>query len=493
MCCAITIKDIVMNSIKKNLGYQTIYQILITVLPLITSPYLSRVLGAYQLGICSYTTSIVGYFTLFALLGTTNYGTRSIAACGDDTEKRSRVFWSIYSLEAILSFACAIIYLAYIVLICNENKLISILQGLSIIACFFDINWLFFGMEKFQTTVTRSSIVRVVSVILILTLVKKDQDTWLYVLILTSSTLISNLILWIYAPKYIHKTRISFADIISHVKPNVMLFVPLLAMSVYHIMDKTMLGMLSNYYQSGYYYNADKIVNTTVGVISGFSTVMLPRMTALISNNHKEEANNLFKTSLECTVLTGIAISFGVAAIAKEFVPVFFGPGYDECVLLTIALAPVLIIKSFSFTARYQFLIPYRKEKYYITSVIIGACVNLIANWCMIPQIGALGAVIGTLLAEFSACFMQLFTMRNMIRLKSTYARCFIYCAFGLCMFGAVRAVSTVNVSIYVKLLIEVITGVLSFSLLCLMYWRITNNNIKDILLSSFLHVKRKR
>lgn len=476
-----------MNSIKKNLGYQTIYQILITILPLVTSPYLSRVLGAYQLGICSYTTSIVGYFTLFSVLGTVNYGTRSIAACGDDEEKRSKVFWSIYLLEAVMSLICALIYLIYIVFICKENKLVSLIQGVSIIACFIDINWLFFGLEKFKTTVTRSCFVRVLSVILILVLVKTEKDTWLYVLILTCSTLISNLILWLYAAKYVHRTKIQSIDIFSHLKPNLTLFLPLLAMSVYHIMDKTMLGALSDYYQSGYYYNADKIVNTTVGVISGFSTVMLPRMTALLSQGKKEEADRLFCKSLECTVIVGIAISFGVAAIAKEFEPLFFGPGYEECILLTIVLAPVLIIKSFSFTTRYQFLIPYHKEKYYISSVINGACVNLIANWVLIPHIGALGAVIGTLLAEFCACFSQLFTIRKMINLKHTYYRCMFYCIFGLCMFVLVRVVALSHITIYLKIILETLSGAITFSSLCLFYWSITKSDIKNMLIGSLL------
>ena len=99
-----------MSSIKKNLGYQTIYQILITILPLITSPYLSRVLGAYQLGVCSYTTSVVGYFTLFAMLGTTNYGTRSIAAAGKDKIKRSEAFWSIFLLQVGIALICLMAY-----------------------------------------------------------------------------------------------------------------------------------------------------------------------------------------------------------------------------------------------------------------------------------------------------------------------------------------------------------------------------------------------
>ena len=477
-----------MSSIKKNLGYQTIYQILITILPLITSPYLSRVLGAYQLGVCSYTTSVVGYFTLFAMLGTTNYGTRSIAAAGKDKIKRSEAFWSIFLLQVGIALICLMAYSIYIICFCNANKLIAMIQGISVIACLIDINWLFFGLEQFKITVVRSSIIRVLSVICIILFVKSDDDTWIYILILVLSTFLSNLVLWLYTSRYVRFVKISFKMVLSHLEPNIALFLPLLAMSVYHIMDKTMLGVLSDYTQSGFYYNADKIVNITVGIISGFSTVMLPRMTALISKGEIKASNELFRTSLEGTVLVGIAVSFGTAAIANEFEPFFFGPGFDECILLTIVLAPVLIIKSFSFTARYQYLVPHHKEKAYTISVVIGALVNLVFNFVLIPKYGAMGAVIGTLAAELAACIAQFYSMQGMISLNSTIKRIVIYFSFGILMLLGVRSVALLHIPIIPKIGLEIITGMFIMILLCELFWKITGNRLDKILVGSIIH-----
>ena len=477
-----------MSSIKKNLGYQTIYQILITILPLITSPYLSRVLGAYQLGVCSYTTSVVGYFTLFAMLGTTNYGTRSIAAAGKDKIKRSEAFWSIFLLQVGIALICLMAYSIYIICFCNANKLIAMIQGISFIACLIDINWLFFGLEQFKITVVRSSIIRVLSVICIILFVKSDDDTWIYILILVLSTFLSNLVLWLYSSRYVRFVKISFKMVLSHLEPNIALFLPLLAMSVYHIMDKTMLGVLSDYTQSGFYYNADKIVNITVGIISGFSTVMLPRMTALISKGEIKASNELFRTSLEGTVLVGIAVSFGTAAIANEFEPFFFGPGFDECILLTIVLAPVLIIKSFSFTARHQYLVPHHKEKAYTISVVIGALVNLVFNFVLIPKYGAMGAVIGTLAAELAACIAQFYSMQGMISLNSTIKRIVIYFSFGILMLLGVRSVALLHIPIIPKIGLEIITGMFIMILLCELFWKITGNRLDKILVGSIIH-----
>ena len=138
------------KSIKRNLGFQTLYQILITCLPLITSPYLSRVLGASQLGVYSYTASVMSYFALFAMLGTSNHGTRSIASCGDDRKKRSDVFWNIYCMQACTAAVCTLAYAVYVLFIVTENKLITSIQTIYVFSCIININWLFFGVENFK-------------------------------------------------------------------------------------------------------------------------------------------------------------------------------------------------------------------------------------------------------------------------------------------------------------------------------------------------------
>ena len=290
-----------MSSIKKNLGYQTIYQLLNTCIPLITSPYLARVLGAEKQGVFSFTQSIVNYFSLIAMLGVMNYGTRTIATCFEKKE-RSLSFWNVFIMQLITSIIALLLYFLYIVFICNENKNIASIQSLYIFSCIVDINWFYFGIERFKTTVTRSIIIRIITVVLILLFVKSPDDLWLYTLIMSGGTFLSNLILWglIRNEIYISDLKhVTLQSICSHLKPNLVLFIPILAMSVYHIMDKTMLGILSDYEQVGYYYNADKIINIPIGIISGIGTVMLPRMTMLIKGRNNDEALNLFSLSFD--------------------------------------------------------------------------------------------------------------------------------------------------------------------------------------------------
>ena len=453
-----------MSKLKKNLGYQTIYQILNTCIPLITSPYLARVLGAEKQGVFSYTQSIVNYFTLFAMLGVVNYGTRTIADCGKDRGKRSKTFWNIYMLQLCCTVISISVYAFYLTQICSQNIYIAFLQIFYLLGSLVDINWLFFGVEKFKITVSRNMVIRIMS----------------------GSTFLSNAILWFFASKEIELKaikKISWFEVASHIKPNLVLFVPLMAMSVYHIMDKTMLGLLSTYKQVGYYYNADKIINIPIGILTGVGTVMLPRMTSLNKAGKLEEARKLFLLSIELIIVVAVAMACGISAISKEFTPFFFGKGYDECIRLIIALSPVLVIKGLSEIARMQYLIPNHKEKIFIESVFCGAGVNFVVNWFLISRLGALGAVIGTLVAELVSCVWQYIKMNKYISCLTTIFKSMIYVVFGVIMFTIVRVVALCFNGGIVALFFEVLAGIITYAVICLIYWKVTKNKIVGLVI----------
>lgn len=466
-----------MSSLKKNIGYQTLYQILNVGLPLITAPFLARVLGAEPLGIMSFTSSNVHYFTLFAMMGLTNYGTRSIAVVKNNLEERNAAFSQIFYMQFITTLISTIAYLIYMIAFCRENNTIAWIQGIAVLACFFDINWFFFGIEEFKITVVRSMIIRVASVALMLILVKTPNDLWIYAVLLIGSTLVSQVVLWFYLPKFIHLHKPNFSKIKEHISPNIKLFIPIFAMSVYHIMDKTMLGELSDYTQSGYYYNADKVINIPIGLLTGVGTVMLPRMSALAGDNEKGKLNDLFNISIRAIGLVASAMCCGIAAIANEFTPLFFGKGYDNCIILIIVLAPVLFVKGLSLISRNLYLIPRKMENKLTSSVIAGAVVNLIVNFILITKLGALGAVIGTLAAECVSCIWQYFLIRHEVNCFKSIIISLVYFVFGIIMFIVVRAASSLLLtSLIVRVIIEVLIGAIIYCVLCLIYWKVTNN-----------------
>lgn len=330
---------------------------------------------------------------------------------------------------------------------------------------------------------TRSIVIKIVTVALILLCVKEEKDLWIYTLIMLGGTFISNAILFLYLPRYAKLIRVTSVQIREHIRPNLILFVPLFAMTVYHTMDKTMLGALSTYEQSGFYYNADKIVQIPLLVINGIGTVMLPRMSSLLAEGKQKEADSLFVTTLEGVAAVSIAIASGIAAVSNEFIPFFFGKGYEPCIALTIVFTPILLFKGFSVIARTQYLIPMKMEKEFTKSVVGGALVNLILNFVLIPKYGAMGATIATVIAEFIACVLQFYSLRGRnLGIGRTIIKTLFYLIIGILMIAVVRIVALVHVGNILKLIIEICLGAAFYTIICVIYWSKTGDRFYEIL-----------
>lgn len=458
-----------MKQLFKNLSYQTVYQVLAICLPLITTPYVSRVIGTDGLGIYSYTYSTTNYFTIIAMLGVLNYGSRVIATKKNDKRQCSVKFWEIYFLQ-LFSGVVALAGYCIVLVFAKENRTILWTQTIWVIACLFDISWFFFGIEKFKVTVIRNTIIKLLTVAAIFVFVKNSTDLWKYVVIMSLGTLMSQIVLWPFLKKEIYYAKPTVKGIFSHLKPNILLFIPLMAISVYHIMDKTMLGMFSTNAQSGYYYNADKIMNIPLSLITAAGTVMLPRMSALVAEGKKEEEGRLFELTLELFMFITFAMSFGISSVAKEFVPIFFGAGYDECIKLTFVFSVVMVFKSLSSIIRNQYLIPNNAEKIYTYSVFAGMVVNFICNYvCMVLlKLGAMGATLGTLAAETVTCMFYIAFVQKRIPLFKPILRSLFYILPGAAMFVTVRLCANITVSVFFKLAIEITAGAFVYIIICI-------------------------
>lgn len=460
------------NSLKKNLTYQTIYQIIITITPLITSPYLSRTLGAEGLGIYSFTQSIVNYFMLFAMLGFSNYGTRSIAMC-KTKDKQNELFSEIYTLQIISSLIAIFFYILFIIFY-NYDFNYMLLQIFWLLSCLVDVTWYFFGVEEYKTTVLKNIIIKLLTVLSIILFVKNTSDVLIYIFIMSFSTFISQYILW-----HILRKKISFKltnlkeTYNKHFKFVITLFLPYLAMSVYHIMDKTMLGFFSNNQQSGFYYNSDKIVNIPLGILNGVGTVMLSRISSIQNeDNSKIKISKLINSTIICIMWIGIALSLGITAISKDFIPLFFGNGYDECILLVQIFSIILLIKALGNIVQSQYMIPFKKERQMTKCICIGVIINLIANYLFIKVLnfGALGATLGTLLAESVVCIMEVYICNKEIYILKNILKSILFAIPGIGMFILIKFISTLIDKAIVKIIIEILLGgilylILSFSL----------------------------
>lgn len=484
-----------MASLKKNFIYQTGYQVLATALPLITTPYINRVLGAEQLGTYTYAANIANYFTIFAMLGFNNYGSKMIATTKHNENELARTFSSIRKLQCLMATVVVAIYLLFVSLCIPENKPLYFIESLWIINCFIDINWFFWGMEKVKLTVTRNLIIKLITLLGIFIFVKTRKDILIYAFILVIGTILSDVYLVSQVKKYVKGTRTTFYEMIIHIKPCIALFIPVVAMSIYQQMDKTMLGLLSTYEQVGYYSSVDKIVNIPLGVITGLGTVSLPRIVSLISENKIMEYKKVVQKSISLVMFMCSAIAFGILAVSQEFVPLFFGKEFLPCVSLVSFLAFVIFFKAISTVLVNQILIPNDNEKYYIISVFIGAFINLILNYSLIRKFDAVGAVYATLVSELIVCFVQIFVCFKYLNVLKMLGKNFQYIILGILMYALVRRVAEyiTNIPLFKRNIIEILVGGAFFGGACLGYWVVKKDvTFYPIVITALNKIKRK-
>ena len=468
------------KNLKVNVIYQTLYQILATILPLVTSPYISRVIGSEGLGVYSYTSSVATYFMLFAMLGVNNYGARSIAMVKENRSERSKSFCEIFTLQIVLT---AIFTIAYLILALSsekENLAIALIQAIIVINCFFDINWLYFGIEEIKITVIRNCSMKLLTLVSIFVFVHNAGDLWKYTLIMTLSTLLSELVLFANIRKYIDFVKVEFHGVIRHLKSNFILFIPILALSVYHYMDKTMLGLLSTYRESGYYYNVDRIINIPTGIITGLGTVMLPRFSQIVGERDKEKFNNLFEKTIELILCAATPIVFGIFAISDNFIPWFLGPGYMDCSVLLKVMVIVVYFKALSQAIRTQYLIPCDKNKEYIIAITAGAGLNFVINYFLIIRMGAMGAVIGTLISEGIVCMDHIRVANKEIPICTFIAENVAYPIFGIIMVMGVGFIAYLGdwMNATILICVEVIGGAIIYGILIYIYWNIKKSGL---------------
>ena len=401
-----------MKQQNKNFILNVTYQLLTYVFPLLTVPYTSRVLGVDNIGVYSYTYSIVYMFMLAAMLGIGNYGNREIARVRDNPDELSQVFTSIYALQVMMGTAATLIYAVYGLRFCKLYPGITQLQSIFLLSACIDVNWFYFGLEKFKMTITRNLIIKISSLLLIFLIVKNENDLWKYTLIMAGATFISQLYLFVNLPHYVKIVKVSLKEIFSHFHSVLILFIPILAFGIYRVMDKTMLGSLSSVTELGYYENAERLINIPISVINALGTVMLPYM-AYMAKNGKGKLNSIISESMNTALVLATMMAGGLILIANDAAIVIFGREFEKSSGIIIVLSITIIASAWANVIRTQYLIPNRQDGIYIRSTIWGAVANFICNVIFIKQYGAYGACIGTILAEYFIMLYQSFAIGN--------------------------------------------------------------------------------
>lgn len=451
------------KSITKNYLYNLTYQILILILPLITTPYLSRVLGANGTGIYSYTYTIVNYFVLFGSLGVSLYGQREIAYAQEKKQKRKQIFIELVLFRFITISIATIIYYIFFIRTGIYSQYYKILL-FEILAGAFDISWFFQGLEEFKKTVTRNILVRTISVALIFIFVKKQEDLTTYMYIYSLADFIGNLTLWFYLPKYFKGVKISKINITHQIKPIILLFIPQITLKLYNMLDTTMLGkMVEDKSETGYYEQSQKVIRLLLTVVTSLGTVMIPRMANMFANGEKKQIDYYMKRSFSFVFLLSFPMMFGVISIAKAFTPVFFGKGYEKAATLMSIISPIVLLMGIANVLGNQYLLPTKRQKEYTISVGAGVIVNFIFNYIFISLWTSIGACIATVLSQIVVDYMQFRQLRNDVDFKSVMKLSYKYLFASIIMFIACNLTKLIIASGIWSILLQVVVGVVVY------------------------------
>ena len=397
----------------KNYAYNLSYQLLLIILPIITTPYVTRVFSSNDLGTYSFFNSIVTYFVLLATLGVANYGTKEIS--GNRTIIRKN-FWGIYTLQ----LGATILSLTLYILLCLTFSLmqnpVAYILGLSLLSKGLDISWLFQGLEDFRKITVRNITVKLVGVIAIFLFIKSASDLYLYVFLLTIFELLGQLSMWLPAKEFIGKPHFDLMYAKRHLKPVILLFLPQIAISLYVSLDSTMLGVLASARDVGIYDQALRLVNILLTLVTSLGSVMLPRVSNLLSSGDHKAVNKMHEMSFLIYNLVIFPIIAGMLIVNDDFVNFFLGQDFQE---VRHAIA-IMIFRMFFIgwtnIMGFQMLIVHNKNKEYMISTTVPAILSVALNLLFLPKLGYIGAAIVSVLTEAVVWGIQLFYTRSYLR-----------------------------------------------------------------------------
>lgn len=478
-----------LKSVKLNFIYLSLYKMLELLLPLVTSPLLSRRLGAEALGIYSYTYSIVSLFVVIAELGFYRYGLREIAKVRDNQKQLNQTYSNIFFTHIIN--ALVILSLFIFSVFCfyqTSDKKFLLIQGILIFNNLIDNSFLYIGLENIKPIAIRDGMTKLIAFALIILLIKSPDDLMVYITLMALSATISKLISLLYSRKFVTFIKPEIKVCMTIYRPMLLLMIPALASVIYQSMDKIMIGWYYNETHVGYYDCASKALIPR-NIITALGTVLCPSIANLYASNQKEIAKQKITYSFTVSMIMALSFMFGISAIAQDFAPWFWGKSFATCSPMLIGLSISIPIWTIGEVIRNQFLLPTGRDKEYTWVFVAGVITNAIVNSILIPQYGAMGAIIATTVAEIEMSLIQLYLVRKDLPLVKQLLTLWPYLLAGMFMLLTVQLVHAMFINFYtVKILLEILSGFLSLVIFTLILEKLSQTKIITELLGNIVY-----
>lgn len=458
------------TSIKKNYIYSLLNKLLAVVVPILVTPYIARVLEPDGNGVISYVSSISSYFILVANVGIETYGQRVIAIHRDDKSYLKKFFIEITILRTLLTVVClAVYYTCFISSINKTNNILYAVFALSIFAVIFDFSWFFQGVENFRLLAIVNIITRITYVVLVFLLVKTKQDINVAALLSVCNTVLPFFLSVPFLFKYMKGKIDGKIKPFSHFKECMVYFIPTIAVQIYTVLDKTMIGLITHSdFENGYYEQAEKLVKLPLTLITTLFIIMRSRISYYYSQEKYESIKDLIEKSANIAFGFSFPIMAGVIAVAPTLVPVYLGPGYEKCITLLYVFSPIIPIISLSNLIGTHYYTPFNKQKTSNIFLISGAVLNVALNSFLIYFLQSTGATVASVCAELFIAVLYVIFARKFIDVKMFVRVGYKYLIASVIMFVPVFIMTYyLPVSIW-YLLAEVGVGIAIYALMLL-------------------------
>lgn len=461
-----------MRNITRNYIFSILYQMLNIILPLITTPYVSRALGVSGVGHNSYVVSIVGYYSLFLILGTYTYGQKEIGAHQENKKEYTQLFVEIFLLKFFLGILVIIVYICTIPLYGNNLLCLFWIRILTLFANMIDISWFFQGMENFKITVTRQMFIRLAGVMGIFLFVKNENDLAIYALVDSLLALIGNISIFPYLGKYIDinslKNNIKNIKLkpFKHLKGTLGLFFPQIATSLYMSLDKSMIGYFyEDGFQGGYYEQATKIHMLGLSLVIALTNVLIPRLALYYEQKNDYELIKCSDNALSYIFFVGAPIAMGISAIAHNFLPWFMGVDYLGAADVLHISATLILVMGLTNFIGYGYLVATCKHGIYTVSVVVGTIINIFCNIVLIPKCGAIGAASASVASEVCVLIFQMVVVSKYLPISKIFIKNLRYVGLSFFMWIVVSYLGRVLSANFYNTVLLASVGVLIYAI----------------------------
>lgn len=388
------------------------------VFPLITFPYVSRVLMPEGVGKVTFATSVISYFTMVAMLGIPTYGIRACAQVRDDKEKLSKVVQELMIINLVLTVVC---YVFLGISVCTIDRFrqdseIIWISSLGILLNAIGVNWFYSAIEEYSYITFRSLIFKVLSVFLMFFCIRDKEDYPMYAVMTLVASSGSYVLNFFRLRKYISFKRYPHYDFMPHVKAAMVFFAMTVATTVYTNLDTVMLGFISGDAEVGYYNAAVKVKQILVSLVTSLGAVLLPRLSYYAQSNHREQFYKIVRKAMRIVFFLAVPLMVFFMMFAREVILILSGEAYLAAVLPMQIIMPTLLFIGVTNLLGLQIMVPMGQEKKVVVSVVAGGVLDLILNAILIPKYGAVGAAVGTVAAEALVLIMQALMLREVLR-----------------------------------------------------------------------------